>query len=262
MFTIKSHCNQKKLFAFTLILCIIFCSLFGTSAFAETDENNIIDTHAVPIPIDEYILVTMEHEYSFPKEDYDASYFGIEYVKEVEAIFTYQEGDFADPETFLRIEQLFLTDYGKENIDAFIELLKERDDIFAAEKDYLFPNVSAAEGLSELNEIPEGAEAIDEYILVSMEHEYSFPKEDYEPSYFGKEFRAVRLAKGYLMGDSNLDGVIDPSDARQVLRWSIGFDNCTDLNEALCDVDYDNSITPEDARLVLQMAVGSIDPIQ
>ena len=142
MFTIRSHCNKKNLFALTLILCVAFCLLFGAYVlFAETHRRNGTDTRAVPI--DEYILVSMEHEYSFPEKDYEPSYFGEKYVKTVEAIFTYQEGDLADPDTFLRVEKLYLTEYGKKNIDSFIELLTKRDDIHSAGKDYLCPNVCA-----------------------------------------------------------------------------------------------------------------------
>ena len=494
MFTNKSHCNKKKLIALTLILCVILCSLSGPDVFAKTDENNIIDAYAVPI--DEYIIVTMVHEYSFPKKDYEPSYFGEEYVKSVEAIFTYQDGDLVDPDTFLRIEKLYLTEYGKKNIDTFIDLLSKREDIVVAEKDYLCSNVCASltpndpylsnqyavenmmlkrawaiatgsetrrvgiidtginsnhedltvntslsqnyvttdtEGLNDgyghgtgvagvatatgynnlgicgvawrsnlinlrvvdstghannadivsavnyaksnnisiinmsLHNLTYSADlqnALNTYLgtcVVSAGNNhgssltypanYNLPcmivvaatnyndvllsNSDYHPSrvhlaapggniYTTDEdltygyksgtsfaapqvtgtivlmrqanatltaaqiksilleavdavsglsgmvssggrlntFRAVRLAKGYLMGDSNLDGVIDASDSRQVLRWAVDLDNYSNLNEALCDVDYDNDITAADAQLVLQMAVGLIDPIQ
>ena len=85
----------------------------------------------------------MKHEYSFPQKNYEPSYFGEKYVKTAEAIFTYQEGDLADPDTFLRIEKLYLTDYGKKHIDTFINLLSDREDILVAEKDYLCSNVCA-----------------------------------------------------------------------------------------------------------------------
>lgn len=72
-------------------------------------------------------------------------------------------------------------------------------------------------------------------------------------------FRAVRKAKGYKMGDADLDGSITSEDSRQVLRWSVQLDPVTDLKEALCDVDYSNSLTAFDARQILRISVG-LDP--
>ena len=91
-----------------------------------------------PIPIDDYILVSMTHEYSFPDESYPPEYFHTEYVERVETIFDYHEGDLVDKEKFNRIETLYLTEKGKENIDAFIDELNAREDILCAERDYLY----------------------------------------------------------------------------------------------------------------------------
>ncbi|MBQ6065450.1 MAG: hypothetical protein IJK89_01390 [Clostridia bacterium] len=92
-----------------------------------------------PIPIDDYILVGMTHEYSFPEEPYSTEYFHAEYVERVETIFDYHEGDLVDKEKFNRIETLYLTEKGKENIDAFIDELNAREDILCAERDYEYP---------------------------------------------------------------------------------------------------------------------------
>lgn len=91
-----------------------------------------------PIPIDDYILVSMTHEYSFPDEPYPPEYFHAEYVERVETIFDYHEGDLVNKEKFNRIETLYLTEKGKENIDAFIDELNAREDILCAERDYLY----------------------------------------------------------------------------------------------------------------------------
>ena len=89
-----------------------------------------------PAPIDDYILVSMTHEYSFPDEPYPPEYFHAEYVERVETIFDYHEGGLVDKEKFNRIETLYLTEKGKENIDAFIDELNAREDILCAERDY------------------------------------------------------------------------------------------------------------------------------
>ena len=91
-----------------------------------------------PVPIDDYILVSMTHEYSFPDESYPPEYFHTEYVERVETIFDYHEGDLVNKEKFNRIETLYLTEKGKENIDAFIDELNAREDILCAERDYLY----------------------------------------------------------------------------------------------------------------------------
>lgn len=91
-----------------------------------------------PVPIDDYILVSMTHEYSFPDEPYPPEYFHAEYVERVETIFDYHEGDLVDKEKFNLIETLYLTEKGKENIDAFIDELNAREDILCAERDYLY----------------------------------------------------------------------------------------------------------------------------
>ena len=83
-----------------------------------------------------YILVSMTHECSFPEEPYSPAYFHAEYVERVETICDYHEGDLVDKEKFNRIETLYLTEKGKENIDAFIDELNAREDILCAERDY------------------------------------------------------------------------------------------------------------------------------
>ncbi len=59
-----------------------------------------------------------------------------------------------------------------------------------------------------------------------------------------------------LLGD--LDGTpgLAPSDARAVLRISVGLDETTEENEFIADVDGNGEIAPADARLVLRASVG------
>ena len=73
----------------------------------------------------------------------------------------------------------------------------------------------------------------------------------------------------YLMGDVDLNGQIEPSDARTVLRVSVkleeleGVKDCAVLPNSkseptkgqLADIDGDGQITPADARAVLRMSV-------
>lgn len=73
----------------------------------------------------------------------------------------------------------------------------------------------------------------------------------------------------YLMGDVDLSGQIEPSDARTVLRVSVkledleGVKDCAVLPNSkseptkgqLADIDGDGQITPADARAVLRMSV-------
>lgn len=106
-----------------------------------------------PIPIDDYILVSMTHEYSFPEKPYPPEYFHADYVERVETLYAYHIGDLKDRDSFLRIEQLILTKKGKKHIDELIEELNARDDIESAGRDYAYYTgdefaVSADETLS------------------------------------------------------------------------------------------------------------------
>ena len=89
-----------------------------------------------PVPIDDYILVSMTHEYSFPEKPYPPEYFHAEYVERVETLSAYHIGGLNDRDSFIRIEQLILTKKGRKHIDELIEELNARDDIEAAERDY------------------------------------------------------------------------------------------------------------------------------
>ena len=91
-----------------------------------------------PVPIDDYILVSMTHEYSFPEKPYPPEYFHADYVERVETLSAYHTGGLNDRDSFIRIEQLILTKKGKKHIDELIEELNARDDIESAERDYEF----------------------------------------------------------------------------------------------------------------------------
>ena len=56
-------------------------------------------------------------------------------------------------------------------------------------------------------------------------------------------------------GDMDGDGTLAPSDARIVLRLSVGLGN-SDAFYGSADADGDGAVTPADARLVLRYAVG------
>ncbi len=492
----RNSIRKKLLLIIAIVLLICNVAVVYSSASTEVE----------PIPIDEYIIVGMNHAYSFPEKPYDPEYFDSEKVSRVETIFSYHEGDLKQLDSFNRIEKLYLSEEGKKNIDLFIKELNQREDIFVAERDYeyqnglaivhsedeffeeqyalkkimaqkawaittgspsmrvgvidsgimathpdLLTNVStslskdfinntygsedenghgtyvagllgargnntigisgicwnvkmislrvsdssnqwtntrvisaieyaSANNISILNmSIQNGSycatleNTIANYSglcvvaagnISDSDHNFTnirYPARynlsnmivvaatnsaddlgttsKYHPSYVNlgapgqavytttinnaqpysktipsgsslaapyvagtlalmrsaninltsaqlksrllnsvdsisslsdlfssggrlNTFRAVRKAKGYLMGDANLDGTVDISDARQVLRWSVELDPYTNLNEALCDVDYSGNIDPEDSRLIQRMTVHLIDPIE
>ena len=62
----------------------------------------------------------------------------------------------------------------------------------------------------------------------------------------------------YVLGDTDFDAVITPSDARAVLRIAVGLDNPSKMMRIVADVDGDGDVLPADARLVLRYAVGLI----
>lgn len=59
-----------------------------------------------------------------------------------------------------------------------------------------------------------------------------------------------------VMGDADESGVIDASDARIVLRASVGLEEITSALRAQGDVDKDGELTSSDARTILRVAVG------
>lgn len=64
-----------------------------------------------------------------------------------------------------------------------------------------------------------------------------------------------------LLGDIDNSGSIESSDARTVLRASVGLESLSDEQQKTADVDNDNIISSSDARLILRMSVGLEDLI-
>ena len=69
----------------------------------------------------------------------------------------------------------------------------------------------------------------------------------------------------FMIGDVDLDGDVDPADARLALRIALGMmedDGVTmgELNVKAADVDLKEGATPADARLILRYALGITDP--
>ena len=89
---------------------------------------------------------------------------------------------------------------------------------------------------------------------------------DYSSSLFGKVNTGGRLnvfstildAKGYIMGDVNLDGTITASDARFVLRMASQLETGNNVQKVLADMNYDGYITSADSRIILQISAGQI----
>ncbi len=69
----------------------------------------------------------------------------------------------------------------------------------------------------------------------------------------------VMSASALLTGDIDGDGTVTASDARLVLRASVGLESFSEAQNKLADADADSSITAADARLVLRASVGLED---
>ena len=78
-------------------------------------------------------------------------------------------------------------------------------------------------------------------------HIYSLLKKDISTSGTIRSFPA---------GDSDLDGKINASDARRILRASVGLDSLTLEETPYADSDYDGKISASDARYALRASVG------
>jgi hypothetical protein len=62
-----------------------------------------------------------------------------------------------------------------------------------------------------------------------------------------------------LLGDSDGDGKVTSSDARNVLRCSVKLESLDNYDALACDFDLDGSVTSADARLILRRSVGLRD---
>jgi len=65
-----------------------------------------------------------------------------------------------------------------------------------------------------------------------------------------------------VFGDIDGDNTISSSDARLVLRASVGLETFTEEIKALADVDKDGTVSSFDARLILRASVGLEDPTE
>ena len=66
----------------------------------------------------------------------------------------------------------------------------------------------------------------------------------------------VMSASALLTGDMDTDGTVSASDARVVLRASVGLEKLNDTGKKLADADGDGTVSASDARLVLRASVG------
>lgn len=117
----------------SLLLTFIMSLLILLPCFAD-DADGEIPPGAVPV--DDYIMVCLKHEYSFPETEHGPEYYNAEYVEKVEVIWDYNPGSLQDRETFCLVELLWLTDKGKAHFDEFLNELNAREDVLAAERDY------------------------------------------------------------------------------------------------------------------------------
>lgn len=91
--------------------------------------------------------------------------------------------------------------------------------------------------------------------LVSSEPEYKFRVEK------DTEITAKIKVTGFAKGDVDNDGELSASDARTVLRLSVGLESYTKNSPqyVTADVDRDSEVTASDARTVLRASVGLED---
>ncbi len=80
--------------------------------------------------------------------------------------------------------------------------------------------------------------------------------ESHTYSLLSKNLIANAKNLSYPSGDANLDGKVDSSDARIILRASVGLDVLSLEASPYADSDYDGKITATDARFALRFSVG------
>ena len=60
----------------------------------------------------------------------------------------------------------------------------------------------------------------------------------------------------FLLGDTNLDGKVKAEDARLALRFSVGLEKLSPLQQKAADMITDGKVRAEDARAILRTSVG------
>ena len=260
--------GQKLLSVLTCIFLnvVLLLSVMPASARNGTDEQQTDGN----IPVLDYLMVAMEHEYSFPEKPYDVEYFGSEYVNKVEVIFD-QEG-ITDLDNFNLIYMVYLTEEGKANIWELSHTLTDKEEILVAEVDYYAtdpylaePDINEKKNIEVPDEsVPEGAIPIDDYLLVCLEHDYSFPEKDYDSAYYDAEL-VESVEPVYTYGDGNLvdkdkfyrvDAVyLNEQGKEQIDTFAERLTARDDILIAQRDYACKNvycSITPNDPRYVQQ----------
>lgn len=70
------------------------------------------------------------------------------------------------------------------------------------------------------------------------------------------EFGILKTTYHVVIGDTDLNGTIEPADARLALRMSVGLETPNDLQMIAADIDGTGNITESDARMILRASVG------
>ncbi len=86
--------------------------------------------------------------------------------------------------------------------------------------------------------------------------EESKETESHAYSLLNKDLSEKKEKRSYPSGDANLDGIVDSSDARLILRASVGLETLCLEESPYADSDCDGKITATDARFSLRFSVG------
>jgi hypothetical protein len=95
-----------------------------------------------------------------------------------------------------------------------------------------------------------------------FEFTYTLTGEDYSKtesrsySLLHKDLCINAKKQAFSSGDADLDGKVNSTDARRILRASVGIDALSLEEYPYADTDYDGKITATDARFSLRLSVG------
>ena len=85
----------------------------------------------------------------------------------------------------------------------------------------------------------------------------AYTVDNYGNAKMADQFAIEKQKKEIKMGDVNLDGKIDSSDARLALRQSVNLGRKLQAAQKLAaDIDFSERIEASDARLILRISVG------
>ena len=269
--------KTNKIFAVVLILTLLFVN---TVIISNANDDDIAKTHFMVFLTEEYfgrvqeVISSIDCEYIGEvreltnPDDYTSVYTPVLLVwvkdKNKENFYKAQEY-FFDKDYYCKTMYDYLIGgsfYDRIARDHFILIVKEEyaGDIEAIMAGFDSRYIGGADYAEYF--LPSSDRRVALYIFIANGDEAFFER---AMQYFEGKPYADKTEYSYLFpidevflcGDADRNGVFSASDARFILRCSVGLEQYDDISQ--CDADNNGKVTAADARMVLRYSVGLYD---